>query len=62
MNISIIEMPIFYSCDTIGVEYGPLELRKNNLISNFSKFHNVYDCGDICIPYLNSRDKLEGKF
>ena len=47
MNISIIGMPLFYGCDKPGVEKGPEELRKNNLIDIFEKNHNVYDLGDI---------------
>ena len=47
MNISIIGMPLFYGCDNPGVEKGPEELRKNNLIDIFEKNHTVCDLGDI---------------
>ena len=47
MNISIIGMPLFYGCDKPGVEKGPEELRKNNLINIFEENHTVYDLGDI---------------
>ena len=47
MNISIIGMPLFYGCDKPGVEKGPEELRKNNLIDIFEKNHTVCDLGDI---------------
>ena len=47
MDISIIGMPLFYGCDKPGVEKGPEELRKNNLIDIFEKNHTVCDLGDI---------------
>ena len=49
MNISIIGMPLFYGCDKPGVEKGPEELRKNNLIDIFEKNHNVYDAHRFCV-------------
>jgi arginase len=49
MDINIIGMPIFYGCDIKGVENGPSELRKCNLLGILSKNHKVYDCGDIQI-------------
>ena len=41
MKISIIGMPLFYGCDNPGVEKGPEELRKNNLIDIFEKNNNI---------------------
>ena len=58
MNISIIGMPLFYGCDKPGVEKGPEELRKNNLIDIFEKNHNVYDLGDIEVEKANAEHKF----
>lgn len=58
MNISIIGMPLFYGCDRPGVEKGPEELRKNNLIDIFQENHNVYDLGDIEVEKANAEDKF----
>ena len=58
MNISIIGMPLFYGCDRPGVEKGPEELRKNNLIDIFKENHNVYDLGDIEVEKANAEDKF----
>ena len=57
MNISIIGMPLFYGCDNPGVEKGPEELRKNNLIDIFEKNHNVYDLGDIEVEKVTESEK-----
>ena len=58
MNISIIGMPLFYGCDKPGVEKGPEQLRKNNLIDIFQENHNVYDLGDIEVEKANAEDKF----
>ena len=58
MNISIIGMPLFYGCDRPGVEKGPEELRKNNLIDIFEENHNVYDLGDVYVEQVNANDKF----
>lgn len=58
MNISIIGMPLFYGCDKPGVEKGPKELRKNNLMNIFEQNHNVYDLGDIEVEKVNAEDKF----
>ena len=58
MNISIIGMPLFYGCDKPGVEKGPEELRKNNLIDIFEENHNVYDLGDIEVEKANAEHKF----
>ncbi|WP_195989185.1 arginase [Clostridium sp. D53t1_180928_C8] len=58
MNISIIGMPLFYGCDKPGVEKGPEELRKNNLINIFEENHTVYDLGDIKVEKVNAEDKF----
>lgn len=57
MNISIIGMPLFYGCDKPGVEKGPEELRKNNLIDIFEKNHTVYDLGDIEVEQVSENEK-----
>lgn len=58
MNISIIGMPLFYGCDRPGVEKGPKELRKNNLIDIFEENHTVYDLGDIEVEKVAATDKF----
>ena len=58
MNISIIGMPLFYGCDRPGVEKGPKELRKNNLIDIFKENHTVYDLGDVEVQQINADDKF----
>ena len=58
MDISIIGMPLFYGCDKPGVEKGPEELRKNNLIDIFEENHNVYDLGDIEVEKANAEHKF----
>ena len=57
MNISIIGMPLFYGCDNPGVEKGPEELRKNNLIDIFEENHTVCDLGDIEVEKVNESEK-----
>ena len=51
-------MPLFYGCDRPGVEKGPEELRKNNLIDIFEENHTVYDLGDIEVEKANAEDKF----
>ena len=58
MNISIIGMPLFYGCDKPGVEKGPEELRKNNLIDILKENHDVYDLGDVDVEKANAEDKF----
>ena len=58
MDISIIGMPLFYGCDKPGVEKGPEELRKNNLIDIFQENHTVYDLGDIEVEKVNAEAKF----
>ncbi|AYE33321.1 arginase [Clostridium septicum] len=53
MNISIIEMPLFYGCDNPGVENGPKILRENNLLDIFKKSHTVCDMGEVSIKHID---------
>ena len=48
----------FYGCDRPGVEKGPEELRKSNLIDIFEENHTVYDLGDIEVEKANAEDKF----
>ncbi len=57
MNISIIDMPIFYGCDNPGVENGPKILRENNLLDIFNKSHQVCDMGEVHVKNVSSNDK-----
>lgn len=57
MNISIIDMPLFYGCDNPGVELGPKVLRENNLLDIFNKSHEVCDMGEVHVKNVSSNDK-----
>ncbi len=57
MNISIIDMPLFYGCDNPGVEQGPKILRENNLLDIFNKSHKVCDMGEVHVKNVSSNDK-----
>lgn len=57
MNISIIDMPLFYGCDNPGVENGPKVLRENNLLDIFKKNHTVCDMGEVCVEYVDPNNK-----
>lgn len=57
MNISIIDMPLFYGCDNPGVEKGPQILRENNLLDIFNKSHKVCDMGEVHVKNVSSNDK-----
>lgn len=57
MNISIIDMPLFYGCDNPGVENGPKILRENNLLDIFNKSHQVCDMGEVHVKNVSSKDK-----
>ena len=57
MNISIIDMPLFYGCDNPGVELGPKILRENNLLDIFNKSHEVCDMGEVHVKNVSSNDK-----
>ena len=57
MNISIIDMPIFYGCDNPGVESGPKVLRENKLLDIFNKSHQVCDMGEVHVKNVSSKDK-----
>lgn len=59
MNISIIDMPLFYGCDNPGVENGPKVLRDNNLLNIFEENHNVTDMGAVCVKYIDPINKYE---
>ena len=57
MNISIIDMPLFYGCDNPGVEQGAKVLRENNLLDIFNKSHEVCDMGEVHVKNVSSNDK-----
>ncbi|MBE6054083.1 MAG: arginase [Clostridium sartagoforme] len=57
MNISIIDMPLFYGCDKPGVEKGPKILRENNLLDIFKNSHEVCDMGEVHVKNVSSNDK-----
>lgn len=57
MNISIIDMPLFYGCDNPGVEKGPKVLRENNLLDIFNRSHKVCDMGEVHVKNVSSNDK-----
>lgn len=57
MDISIIDMPLFYGCDNPGVENGAKVLRENNLLNIFEKNHTVYDMGEVYVKNINPINK-----
>ena len=59
MNISIIDMPLFYGCDIPGVESGPKVLRDNNLLDIFKKNHTVTDMGAVYVEPVDASHKYD---
>ncbi|BDR67544.1 arginase [Clostridium tetani] len=57
MNINLIGVPLFYGSDIEGVEFGPKKLREKNIVEVLSKYHRVYDFGDLYVPEENSLNK-----
>lgn len=57
MNISIIDMPLFYGCDNPGVENGAKILRDNNLLNIFKENHKVTDMGAVYIKHVDAENK-----
>lgn len=57
MNISIIDMPLFYGCDNPGVENGSKVLRDNNLLNIFKENHTVTDMGEVYIKHIDAKNK-----
>lgn len=57
MNISIIDMPLFYGCDNPGVENGPEFLRENNILDVFKNNHNVTNMGSVFVQPIDSSKK-----
>lgn len=57
MNINLIGVPLFYGSDIEGVEFGPKKLREKNVVEVLSKYHKVYDFGDLYVPEENSLNK-----
>ncbi|MGL5085624.1 MAG: arginase [Clostridium sp.] len=57
MNISIIDMPLFYGCDNPGVENGPKFLRENNILDVFKNNHNVTNMGTVFVQPIDSAKK-----
>ena len=57
MKINIIEVPIFYGCDKVGVDMGPEVLRKNGLIDIFNKKHEICNIEHIDVKELSSENK-----
>lgn len=50
MDINLIGVPIYYGSDIPGVEFGPKKLREKNIYGVLSKYHKVYDLGDLYVP------------
>lgn len=57
MDISIIDMPLFYGCDNPGVENGAKVLRDNNLLNIFKENHKVIDMGAVYIKHIDAINK-----
>lgn len=58
MDINLIGVPMFYGSDRKGVELGPKKLREENIYSILSKYHTVYDLGDLYVPNENEENKF----
>lgn len=59
MDISLIGVPIMYGCDRQGAQYGPDKLRQKGIIETIKKHeNNIYDLGNLYIPYIPEMDKL----
>lgn len=57
MNISIIGVPLQYGCSKGGVEDGPDKLRESNIAQRLSSNkRDVYDMGNIHVPYVSDDD------
>lgn len=51
MEIDVIGVPLFYGCDTEGVENGPDKLRELGLVELFERNrNNVLDKGNVAVP------------
>lgn len=59
MDINLIGVPIYYGCDTKGVENGPDMLRHNGLLNILRKNNTVYDIGNLYVPYISETDKYK---
>lgn len=60
MDINLIGVPIKYGCDREGVQFGPDKLREFGIIDIIKRYHNnVYDIGNLFIPYVHSDDKYK---
>lgn len=57
MNISVINMPLFYGCDNPGVEKGPEVLKNNNLLDIFRENHNVFSLDEVYVQPVSSDSK-----
>lgn len=57
MDINLIGVPIYYGSDIKGVEFGPKKLREKNIYGVLSKYHKVYDLGDLYVPTENEKNK-----
>ncbi|MEW9093484.1 MAG: arginase [Clostridiaceae bacterium] len=58
MNIDVIGVPMFYGSDIEGVEFGPQKLREKNIYGVLSKYHKIYDLGDVYVPEENVSNKF----
>lgn len=58
MNVNLIGVPINYGCDKEGAQYGPTKLRENNIVEVMKRGgHQIYDLGDIDVPFICQEDK-----
>ncbi len=60
MDINLIGVPLNYGCDRDGAQLGPKTLRDNGIIDIMkTSGHNVFDMGDIYIPYVSAENKYD---
>ncbi|AYD40275.1 arginase [Clostridium fermenticellae] len=62
MDISLIGVPIFFGCDTQGVQFGPKKIRENNILNILAKNHNVYDIGDVYVDSIPESEKYKSNY
>lgn len=61
MDVNLIGVPLFYGSGKKGVDLAPNKLREKGVVDLISKYHNVYDCGNIYVPEINEYCKSSSR-
>lgn len=59
MIIDVVGIPLFYGCDKPGVENGPDTLRAKGVIDIISRYHHVYDLGNVNVRSVDPKNKYQ---